>query len=413
MKVLLLTPEPPSAEQVNGGATRQHQLYSRMLELGHEVTVVAPFTAGQRTSVERLRADGFEVLPCMRPRSRTLEVLGAIVRRPTLIASIFTLPVNDLIGAVYWTRMRPIVRELLRCEQFDLIAVEHSLGARWIADLPDDLPTILTNHQVESAYHADRANHRSGVARLLALENARRARRSEARWTPRFTSVVCMSDQEIALLETATGELPSVRAIGNGADYSKLSSVAPDPGEQRILFTGTMGFEPNVLAANFIAREVMPRVRSAAPEATLQLVGRDPVQAVLELDKLDGVSVHASVPDMLPFFESASICTLPMLEGGGTRLKLAEAFAAKRVVVATTNGATGVAVHDRQELLIADGAEAFAGAIIELLDDDELRNAIAMRGNRFGAEHLDWKRLAESWVDVAQQVAADQRFSRS
>lgn len=406
MRILHLTPDPPAPGHINGGTTRQYHLYRRLLELGHEVTVVAPFPYTDSPYMETLRDEGFVVHGYARPKSRMREVFQALVRRPSLLLAALRLSINGLIGAVYWARLRPIARDVLAGGQFDVINVEQEFAAQWIGDLSTDLPKVLTSHQVESAYRFERAERRRGLARKLALIDAKRSQQSERRWTPRFDAVVCMSEREIELLTESVGQLPPAYAIGNGADLEWLSDLPPDPREQRVLFTGTMSFEPNALGAEFLARDVMPLVRDKLPDATLDVVGRNPGPATRVLGDLDGVTVHGSVPDMKPFFGRASICTLPMLEGGGTRLKLAEAFAARRAVVATTNGATGVETTDGEDIVIADGAVAFAAAIVDLLNDDARRAQIAEAGHDTGARNLDWKKLGDRWGQVLGEVVA-------
>jgi glycosyltransferase involved in cell wall biosynthesis len=406
MRILHLTPDPPSPRHINGGATRQYHLFRRLIELGHEVTVVAPFEGSVAGDVEALRAEGFAVHPVYRPASRIAELLSALMRRPGLLAAPFRLSLNGLVGAVYWARLKPVVLGLLKEESFDVVNIEQEFASQWIADIPARLPRVLTSHQVESAYRFDRAERRSGLARTIGRIDARRSARSEARWTPEFDAVVCMSEAEIERLRETVSAMPAAEAIGNGADLAWLSELADDPDELRVLFTGTMSFEPNAIAAEFLAREVMPLVTAELPGATLNIVGRDPGPATLALNEIAGVTVHGSVPDMRPFFASASLCTLPMLEGGGTRLKLAEAFAAERAVVSTTNGAVGVPVTPGDDIVIADGAEAFARAIVELLRDDERRDALAAAGHRTGSEHLDWQKLGERWAGLLESVVA-------
>lgn len=412
MRVLALTPDTPSKTHLNGGTTRQYQLLARLIELGHEVTVVGPLPVVDHDQVGELEASGFEVHGVQRPASRLREVLGALLRRPTLLLAALRLPLSAFVSAVYRVRLEPIVRELLNEREFDVVSVEREMAAEWI-ELGGGLPATLSFQHLESAYHLERAERLRGLAGWWAGVQAHRCARHERRWTPRYESVVCMSAAELDELCEVVPELPPARVIGNGADLSAFSGIAADPGERRVLFTGTMNFEPNIVAADWLVTEVWPLVRERIPEATLDIVGRHPTEATQALGGRDGVTVHGGVPSMTPYYEAASVCLLPMREGGGTRLKLADAFAAGRAVVATTNGATGVEVADGEELLVRDEPAAFADAVCSLLENDTLRGQIAEGGRRFAATELNWSVLGERFAELLEETRDRPRHLRT
>jgi glycosyltransferase involved in cell wall biosynthesis len=217
-----------------------------------------------------------------------------------------------------------------------------------------------------------------------------------------------MSDNEIEILRGIVGDgLPKAYAVGNGADTDDLADIGPDPDEHRVLFTGTLAFGPNASAVQWLAREVWPLVLREIPEAQLDIVGRIPSPATLALDELPSVTVHADVPAVKPFIEQASVCTLPMLEGGGTRLKLTEAFAAARPVVATTNGATGIDGIDGEHLLIGDTPQEFADAIVRLLRDPALRLELGTNARKLAQEKYSWSALGDKFSEALTEVVAE------
>lgn len=413
MRVLLLTPDPPAVTRANGGAARQLHLYRRLIELGHEVTVVAPFVQRTPDPVAELLAEGFAVRPCLRPNSRLVEVFGAIARRPGLLLAPFHRSFQTCVAAIYWTRLRSVLRAAVAESTFDVVCIEQEFAASWIDDVPREIPRVLVVQQVESAYRFDRASRLSGFRRWLARIDANRSAKAESRWLPEFDACVCMTEVELSRLQDVVGELPTPSVLPNGADVGSLAAVGPDPGEARVLFTGTLAFEPNEVAAIWLAHEVWPLVLAEWPSAQLEIVGRSPSTSVLELGTEQNVTVHADVPDIRLYFERASICTLPMLEGGGTRLKLAEAFAARRAVVSTTNGIAGIDVADGREVLVADDPKDFAAAIVRLLRDDQARRTIAEGGHEFGLANLDWAKLGESWERTLSQLVAEAQTRRS
>lgn len=406
MRILLLTPDPPAITGANGGATRQLQLYRRLIELGHEVTVVAPFVQTKGDLVGELEQQGFTVRPYLRPKSRVVEVLGAVARRPALLLAPFRLSIQSFVAAVYWTRLKRISLDTFAESDFDIVCIEQEFAASWIDTIAPGVPRVIVVQQVESAYRRDRSQRLAGPRRWLARIDATRAERYERRWIPAFDLVVCMTQVELDRLRKIVGDLPPATVLPNGADVRALAAVGPDPGQDRVLFTGTLAFEPNAVAAKWLAREVWPRVIEERPQARLEIVGRSPGDDVLALGAANNVTVHADVPDIRMHFERASICTLPMLEGGGTRLKLAEAFAARRAVVSTTNGVEGIDVEAGKEALVSDDPREFAAAIVYLLRDLQARQAVADRGHKFAVENFDWSELGERWAQTLRELHA-------
>jgi glycosyltransferase involved in cell wall biosynthesis len=408
MRVLVITPNPPSPTHIHGGSTRIHRLYRRLIELGHEVTVAAVFTAGSEKTLATLDAEGFAIRPHVRPRSRVTEVISTLARRPSLLRGLTYLSAKELVSSFFWVDLEPLAADELASGQHDIVVIDSAYAAYWIDSIDTKLPIVLINHEVESVQQMAKAARIGGVGGFLRYMNGRRLRHSERRWSPRYDGIVVMSDDEDRALEAIVGggELPRTYVVGNGADIDALGAVGPDPDEQRVLFTGTMAYPPNATGAQWLAREVWPRVLESLPEAELEIVGAQPSRATRALGELPGVSVHADVPDMRPWFDRASVCTLPMLEGGGTRLKLADAFAAERAVVSTTNGATGFVCRAGRDLVIADSPEEFARAIVRLLSDASLRARIAANGRAVAVQRYDWNRLGETFDAALQDVIA-------
>lgn len=385
-----------------------HRLYRRLIELEHEVTVVTVFTEDQKHFAGALRDDGFTVLEHTRPRSRFRETCSALARKPSLFRDALHRSIKELISAVFWVDLKPLVLDELAQGEFDVVVVESSFAAFWRDEIDTELPVVLVTHEIESVHLLAKAARIQGVGGFIRYLNAARVRRSEQEWSVRFDAVVVVSRDEERLLESivGTGRLSRTYVVGNGADVGPIDQIPADPDKHRVLFTGTMAYPPNAVGAEWLAREVWPLVLSEEPDASLAIVGSMPSRATRALAALPGVSMHADVPDMDPYFADASVCTLPMLEGGGTRLKLADAFAVSRAVVSTTNGATGLECRNGHELLIADSPEDFARAIVRLLRDSEQRARLGRNGRALVERLYDWDKLGVELATCLQEVVA-------
>jgi glycosyltransferase involved in cell wall biosynthesis len=149
-----------------------------------------------------------------------------------------------------------------------------------------------------------------------------------------------------------------------------------------------MGYYPNEDAAAFFCGEVLPRIRATASRAIRTLiVGPHPTPRVLWLMQHADISVTASVPDIAAAYREADAVVVPVRAGGGSRIKLLEAFSYGRPVVSTQVGAEGVAVRDAAELLIADAPGDFAAQCVRLMASAALRRALARRALAFVTKH--------------------------
>jgi glycosyltransferase involved in cell wall biosynthesis len=191
--------------------------------------------------------------------------------------------------------------------------------------------------------------------------------------------------------------------IPNGVDLDALRPT-PLPVEPRILLPGHLAWQPNVDGAVWFCSEVWPSVQAAVPEATLMLVGREPAPAVLELAQVPGVSVHANVPSMAPYFESARVVVVPLKVGTGTRLKALEGMGAARPVVGTAVGLGGIGAVDGVHALFAEDPRSFGAAVIDTLRRDELAESLARAGRDYVAERFGWDRIGAEFVATVSEL---------
>jgi glycosyltransferase involved in cell wall biosynthesis len=178
------------------------------------------------------------------------------------------------------------------------------------------------------------------------------------------------------------------------------------------LFTGALSFPPNAAAARFLASEILPRVRGAVPDARLMIAGRSPRADVRALAGEPGVSVHSDVPDLRPYLSAAGVFACAMTTGTGIKNKLLEAMACAAPVVATSRACQGLAVRDGVELLIADGAAAFAAAVQRVLTDAALAARLGAAGREYVVAQHSWADVAARYEALYEEVLATHAIDR-
>ena len=196
-----------------------------------------------------------------------------------------------------------------------------------------------------------------------------------------------------------------MRLVPNGVDcqaYGRLP-VGRRSDEPLLLYVGTMSWEPNARAAIFLAEAVLPKVREQFPRCRLRIVGRDPTAGVSALAALPGVEVAGRVAEMAPHLAEASLLAVPLESGGGTRLKILEAFAAGLPVVSTPIGCEGIAARAGVHLLVAERA-SFADAICRALRATDGLAALAAHARSLALDTYDWGAVGRLASAAARQA---------
>jgi glycosyltransferase involved in cell wall biosynthesis len=223
-----------------------------------------------------------------------------------------------------------------------------------------------------------------GDGALAGFEAAEAAKHAllEAAWLPRFDRILVASAPE---RDHLAATYPQVLAdvVPNAVRVPARAGRRPRAGALELLFVGSLGYFPNEDAALFLCHDILPRLRRLAPEATARVVGSLPGPAVRALAALPGVRVQAAVPSVAPLYATATVAIVPLRAGGGTRIKILEAFARRVPVVATPLAAEGLDVEDGTHLLLADDAAGLAAACARLADDAALARRLVEQGLAF------------------------------
>lgn len=266
-----------------------------------------------------------------------------------------------------------------------LMLYRYPAGIRIVADAHNVEYDNLLRVSRESA---------SPLRRLLFSAFAWRLRPEEAKTAAQVDRLFVVSERDRILFRSIAPHA-NIAVIPNGVD---LEGFAPSAGARRkhtLLFVGMMNYHPNDDGIRFFLAEVFPRILAVMPDVHLTIVGGEPSAAVRAAAS-PHVTVTGLVPDVRPFLASAEVLIVPLRAGGGTRLKLLEAMASGIPAVSTTIGCEGLGVAHRQHLAIADGPEAFARAVIELLGDAGGRERMAARAREFVRDRYGWERIGEA-----------------
>lgn len=258
---------------------------------------------------------------------------------------------------------------------------------------------IFARHTKQASNFLWRALWRSQHAKMLRFE------RDALR---RFDGVIAVSERDAQAFGKEYG-IRDARAIPTGVDLDFFSFQLPPPiaaaSPPTVVFTGSMDWVANVDGVQFFLDQVWPKVLAAQPEARFLVVGRNPPASLLATARrMRNVEFTGFVDDVRPYVHSAHAFVIPLLVGGGTRIKAFEAMAMGCPIVSTSIGMEGLDAREDMEYLRRDDADAMAAAILELLRSPRQRDDMARRARKLVEEKFGHRVAAEVFENICLDV---------
>lgn len=277
----------------------------------------------------------------------------------------------------------------------DVIHVDHIQLAWVLSEV--DRPAVLDLHDVASGLTRGYAEQlKPGPMRWLALREADKLLQAERAYSPLARVVTLPSEKEAERLGTGV-------PVRNGFDVSRFDATPyPMHGPPSIVFVGLMSWPVNAQGAEWLVREVVPRLRT--PDVRVSIVGKAPPRSVTDLAG-PRVLVTGEVPDVQPYLERAHVSVAPLLTPGGTRLKILEGLASGRPVVATPEAVDGLEQLVGRGVVSASGPAAFAAAIDELLADPARAAELGRQGDASVRREFSWDLAGREMLDVYVALA--------
>lgn len=400
-----LVPYPPK-----GGVVQRSYNLLREVSRYHEVHLLA-----------------FNQRPLLRYRSElqeAVDALGAFCRvvqtvdvpadrypfgRQIMLARAAFTSAGYTLGWLRSREMATLLRGVLASMQFDLVHFDTISLAPYLGLLSVER-AVVNHHNVESHMMRRRAEREPRrLARSYLLREAKKIARYEQWICPRVDLNLTCSALDARRLESGA---PGARVveIPNGVDleYFRPAEGLEEPG--RLIFVGGMSWYPNRDAMLWFVDEIWPLVKQRVPSASMSIVGAQPPDPVRELAARDArVSAPGFVDDVRPYVDRAQVYVCPIRDGGGTRLKVLDALAMGKALVAHPIAVEGLAVEPERHVLLAETPRQFADQVARLVHDRHLRERLSTAGRRLVEERYDFReigrRLAAAYEAVGAQEA--------
>ena len=325
-------------------------------------------------------------------------------------------PVSKYLCDAMYARLDALCKE----RRFDVVHVDHAQMSAYGAYVQEtyDIPYVLREHNFETTIYRRYAEQsRLPLVRsYFALQAARLLRyESQAVRLPDVVAAITAEDAvEIGNAiwrkdeKTSSPPLASrpfdlsparITVIPAGVDTAAARPFDVPPEAAHVVIVGPLNWTPNADAALWFADEIWPRIKSAVPEARCTIAGAYPTKRLLARADED-LRVPGFVEDYAALLSSATVLAVPLRIGGGMRVKLLEFFAHGKAVVSTYVGAEGNEARDGEEILLADGAEAFAETVVRVLRKPDLVTSLGARARELAERRYSWTEIAGLFEDA-------------
>ncbi len=268
-----------------------------------------------------------------------------------------------------------------------------------------DRRVVLNHHNCESAMSRRRASLERNPAKRLLLS-------AQARKQETLERGLCGRVAVNAMVSALDGE--SLRAICRGAHVhvvengTDTSYFVPNPEgiePNSLVFAGSMNWYPNISGLRFFRERIWPRLKTEVPGLRLYVAGFSPGAEMKEWAGTEpALTLVANPPDIRPWIARGSVFVCPIIDGGGTRLKLLDAMSAGKAIVSTKVGAEGLGLENGKHLLIAGSADEFADLTIAALRSPDLRQSLARNAREFVERTFSWEIVGRS-LETAYRCA--------
>jgi len=385
MNILIITTRLPYP-MVSGAKIRAYHLLRSLAE-NHKVTLISFYgSTNEEKHFDVYQSLGVKLVPVLNPGIDRQVGLGELCR--SLVSG---LPLT--VSKYLHEGMKNAIADNI--SSADILHCEHMHMASYL--LNNDKPKVLDAHNVETQIAERYSRHETNVLKKLILSlNSQAMRRYEKNVCRAFDLVLSVSPQDQQMLKEEFSAR-CVMLLENGVDveYFADGKTSPAAEPKKLVFVGAMDWLPNSDGITYFIKDILPLIRRHFPDIRLDIVGKDPPEDVRQFSDIDGIRVTGTVDDVRPFVYDSHVYVVPLRFGGGSRLKILEAFSLGIPVVSTSLGCEGIECSYGKDLLVADDPADFAASVIRLLKYPETCSNLTTNARKLAVNTYSWKVICQ------------------
>lgn len=259
---------------------------------------------------------------------------------------------------------------------------------------------VLDFQDTLSVNMARRAEKSNMFAAWIFRKEAKRLARYESHMFSVFDALTIITDTDRQLL--ASERKNEVEVIANGVDRRYFDYPLQEHKKYDLIFSGAMGYKPNIVAAEYLIEKIMPLVWERMKDVKMAIVGGGAPRSVLRLAS-EKVDIPGWVDDMRTYYCKTKLFVAPMQIGTGLQNKLLEAMAMSVPCITSPLANNALGAKDGHEIFIADSPQQYADYIVKLLNDKTLSDTIANNGRDYVYNNYGWEACCEKLSSVFER----------
>lgn len=259
---------------------------------------------------------------------------------------------------------------------------------------------VLDFQDTLSVNMARRAEKSNMFAAWIFRKEAKRLARYESHMFSIFDALTIITDTDRQLL--ASERKNEVEVIANGVDRRYLDYPLQEHKKYDLIFSGAMGYKPNIVAAEYLVEKIMPLVWERMKDVKMAIVGGGAPRSVLRLAS-EKVDIPGWVDDMRTYYCKTKLFVAPMQIGTGLQNKLLEAMAMSVPCITSPLANNALGAKDGHEIFIANSPQQYADYIVKLLNDKTLSDNMAKNGRDYVYNNYGWEACCEKLSSVFER----------
>jgi glycosyltransferase involved in cell wall biosynthesis len=397
MNILQLTPRIPYPPH-DGGAIAMYNTTKYLKQAGNNVTVLSLNTNKHHQKPESIK----DICTAV----HAIEVNTDIRLFKAMFNLFKSVPYN--VERFISRKFSQKLKELLQNEKYDAIHLEGTFVA-WYIDIIrkyTNTPVFLRSHNVEyliweRLYKNAPRNPQSQYIRYLA----KKLKRFEAKYFNKFDGIMAITEDDAVRMRKDLNVTVPIEVIPAGVDFETFTlNTEIETLPNSLFLFGSLDWMPNVEAVLWFYFQVFSQLKEEFPDIKLYIGGKNPPQEILQLHDEKQVFVYGNVPSARDFMQSFEIMLVPLLSGGGMRIKIIEAMAIQKVIISTSIGAEGIKITPDENILIANTPQEFVAQIKRCFQNPELKQKLMQNALQTVKTHYDWQSITQKTMDFYQRI---------
>lgn len=398
MRVLMLTQVLPYP--LDSGPKFKSYYVLRNLATQHQLTLVSFIRQNNPEAIAHLSQYCQKVLTVEMRRGAWRDGLGlgrsVLAREPLLMARDSRRAMHNLVSSI------------CDANQFEVVHADQLNMAQYAIRVPEAKRVLDAHNALWVVFKRLAENSASGPWKWILGREWRALKKYEGDMGKYFDKIVTVSDQDKESFITAGVAAEKLTVIPIVIDTDEIREVNRDPDADHILHIGTMFWPPNVEGIQWFLHEVWPLINQQNPGIVFDIVGSKPPKEITRFSLEEhSVNVTGYVDDPEPYLRSAAVMVVPLLSGGGMRVKILNALAQKIPIVSTPIGCEGIDVEDGKNIMIAESPIAFAHAVSHLLKNPAFGKVLADNGHDLIKKKYDYRRIQKDLEGLYDQIPSN------